>query len=260
VLVWEAACRWPASESFATGDAWDDACVRAPAACASGFGVRGMGAMREWTGSDVVPRKTFASLVPAVRGGGILPTGPAPAGSRRCAARTRVLEGRAEADLGFRCCYGSKNEATVPGIEPRPAFRPTEMTAADVGRIFADLPELGKLGTDVALFDDTKVEGSRERALFTSAPLTWSPELGVEVLVAAGHTHMGSFVAALYPLGGEKYRVASYFLMLGETSPLALVYDPHHRTELFWTSCWGCSGEQGSVRIKPDHKVVVVQN
>jgi hypothetical protein len=67
-----------------------------------------------------------------------------------------------------------------------------------------------------------------------------------------------SFVIALWPLGGGKYSFASSFLMLHDLSPVALAYDPTHRKELRWTSCWGCPGEQGLVSYRAEERRVVI--
>jgi hypothetical protein len=60
--------------------------------------------------------------------------------------------------------------------------------------------------------------------------------------------------------GGGDYRLASALLLLGETAPVALAYQADYPRDLYWSSCWGCLGEQGSVKLREDHKVVIVQH
>jgi hypothetical protein len=142
-------------------------------------------------------------------------------------------------------------------------FRPANVDAPRMAKIFATIPELAAL-KDVRLYDPEHVAPIAEKVLHgvevTSKPLLWSPEPGAELLVATGRTKSMSFVVALYPLSDDKYRLASYFLMLGDVAPVALVYEPSKRENLLWSSCWGCAGEQGSVHLRDDHRIVIVQN
>ena len=161
---------------------------------------------------------------------------------------------------------GAENKATIPAVQPLPAFRKVKMEADKLGKILAGFPELSRISGDVRIFEgEVGVVTSRSHAAtdgvsFTGSPVLWSPELGTELLVATGRTKNLSFVVALHPLPNEKYKLASYFLMLGDVMPVALAYNPLHRKELFWTSCWGCAGEQGSVSVREDHHVVIVQH
>ncbi len=264
-LEWELACKGSELDLYATGDGWDTACDREPATCSSGYGVRGMGVLREWTSSQIVSRTEGALALPAVRGAGAPSpdAGPPTQGVHGCARRTRASESRAAHDLGFRCCRGTPNAAEIAPIAHVPGFRPTKMDAGQIAKIFASIPELAAL-KDVRIFDKEHIEPLRERASagisLTTQPLLWSPEAGAVALVLTGRTKSMSFIAALYPLEGEKYRLASYFLMLGDVAPIALAYEPHRRQDLLWSTCWGCAGEQGSVRVRDDHRIVIVQH
>jgi len=251
-LEWERACKGPDADPFATGSAWDPACTAEPATCASGFGVRGMGALREW-----VDGKGEGEAGLPVRGGG--PKEPG-AGVQRCARKSRG-QGTAT-DLGFRCCKGGERPK-VAELEP---FRKTKLEAKELADIVAGAPELAKLGADVRLFDPAdanavtgRTQAPREGMTFTTQPLLWSPDVGIEVLVVTGRSKSASFVLALYPLANGKYKTASYFVMLGDVAPVALAYNPGKRRELQWTTCWGCSGEGGGVSFRDDRRIVIVQ-
>ncbi len=251
-LEWERACKGPEAEPFATGSGWDPACNTESATCVSGFGARGMGALREWVdgkgeGEEGLP----------VRGGG--PKEPG-AGVQRCARKSRG-QGTA-ADLGFRCCKGGE-KPKIPEIEP---FRKTKLEAKELAEIIAQAPELTKLGADIRLFDpaDTnavtgRTQAPREGLTFSTQPILWSPDTGIEVLVVTGRSKNASFVLALYPLANGKYKTASYFVMLGDVAPVALAYNPGKRRELQWSTCWGCSGESGGVSFREDRRIVIVQ-
>ena len=253
-LEWERACKGPDGDRYATGPVWDSACERSPSRCASGFDVRAQGFMPEWTDSRFEDR----SEVPVVRGG--------PDAARRCAARIRGTAKTTPARMAFRCCHGARNDAAVPKIEAKTAFRKTSLEAADLERIFAASPELSRIAEGVRLFsdDEAKTIVSRSSASadgihFATSPILWSPEPGVELLVATGRARKTAFVVALWVLPNDTYRFASSFLLLGDSAPVALAYEPSRRKELRWSACWHCAGEQGAVSVRDDGRVVIVQ-
>ncbi|MBL8612256.1 MAG: hypothetical protein JNL38_33250 [Myxococcales bacterium] len=261
-VEWERACKGPDGDAYATGTGWDPECDKDAASCESGYRARAMGAAREWVVGAIASEGGGAGQV--LRGG---PTSSAPGKSafynHRCSRRGREDGGGGAA---FRCCRGAENKATLPAVAALPAFRKVKMEADKLGKILQSIPELGRISGDVRSFEGevgvvtSRSHASAEGVSFTGSPVLWSPELGVEVFVATGRTKNLSFVVALYPLPNDKYKLASYFLMLGDVAPVALAYNPSHRKELFWSSCWGCSGEQGAVSIRDDHHVVVVQH
>jgi hypothetical protein len=153
----------------------------------------------------------------------------------------------------------------VPG-EPKPTFRKANVDAAKLGKIFGALPELARIGSDVRLFDPNdgsyllRSDAPHPGITFTTQPILYSPEPGLELLVVTGATKGASFVVALYVLPDEQYRVGSYFLMLHDIAPVALAYDPGAKDKrLMWTSCWQCPGEEGFVSVRDDRRVVIVQ-
>jgi hypothetical protein len=261
-LEWERACKGPEGSRYSSGAAWDPACDRSPSRCASGFGVRAMGFLREWTdGTAALPLRAG----PMTRGG--------PGTARRCAARSSATAEDMAGAMALRCCHGERNDATVPAPEAKPAFRRTDMDAAALGRIFASVPELARIRDGVKLFEaaDVKAVVSRrdpktgaERNLaegihFATQPILWSPEPGVELLVASGRAKRTSFVVALFTLPRGEYRFASSFLLLDEPSPTVLAWEPSHKRDLRWSTCWGCAGEQGAVSLRDDGRAVIVQ-
>lgn len=254
-IEWERACKGPDGDLFATGPVWNAACEKEPTRCASGFGVRAMGAFREWTDSRFVIADGEGG--PVVRGGR--------GTSARCAARGKPAKGE---ETTFRCCTGPKNEQVLARPESKPAFRKTKMEPEELAKIFAQVPELARLGQDIRYYTDgdarnmvARSGASHEGVTFATSPILWSPETGAELLVATGRGKSMSFVVALWPLPDGKYRFASSFLMLNDLSPVALAYESRSRKELLWTSCWGCAGEQGSVSYRlDDHRVVIVQH
>ena len=258
-LEWEHACKGPDGDPFATGAHWNAACEKDGARCASAFRVRAMGALPELTSSRFASAERGEGA-PALRGGAGAAT------TRRCAARSRAA-GASATEAGFRCCKGAPNAARIAPIEPRPAFKKTSIEPAQLAQIFAQIPELLRIGSDLRYFTEgdvramtTRGGAAHEGVTFLTSPVLWSPEQGAELLVATGRGKTMSFVVALWTLPGDRYRFGSSFLMLNDLSPVALAFETTRRKELRWTSCWGCNGEQGFVSYRPDdHRVVIVQ-
>ena len=152
-----------------------------------------------------------------------------------------------------------------PTAETYPFFRRTTLSAEELGKLVAAAPELGRVGTEVQLFDPAdgsyilRSKADRQGISFSSQPVLWSPEPGQQVLVVSARGKTASFVAAWWLLPGGGYRLASTFVMLGEVAPVALAYRSTERT-LYWTSCWQCPGETGHLSVRDDHHVVIVQD
>ncbi len=266
-LEWERACKGPDDTAFAGGASWDPACARAPEKCASGFGVLGMGAaVREWTASDVAPIENVQLKGAAVRG----TRGDAVAWDHRCAHRVAVDPGASGDDLGFRCCYGAPNAASLPSPQWQQTFRKAELTSAQAAEMFATVPELKDLGHDITYFkepDDVNLALSRGDAgaggvpntAFTTSPILWSPVPGEEILVVAGRAQKSAFIVAFYRLPGDRYRIGSSFILRDEKGPIVLGYNSYVRKRLSWALCWDCRGESGFVSFREDNRVVITQ-
>jgi formylglycine-generating enzyme required for sulfatase activity len=260
-LEWEHACKGPDGDAFATGATWNPACEKDGARCASGYRVRALGTIAELTSSRFTTTDGSESA-PVLRGGTGAPS------TRRCAARSRASGATgASAAPGFRCCKGPPSAPRIAPIEPRPAFKKANLEPSQLAKIFAQVPELLRIGSDLRYFTEGDIRAmtsrgsaSHEGVTFLTSPVLWSPEPGAELLVATGRGRTMSFVVALWVLPGDRYRFGSSFLMLNDLSPVALAFETSRRKELRWTSCWGCNGEQGSVSYRPeDHRVVIVQ-
>ncbi len=250
---WERACRGPELDAYASGEQWDPSCEKDPAACASGYGARAMGVTRELTAG-------------ALRGAIALPPDwKSEYGSHRCARRAVVSEAPAAAT--FRCCYGAP-QAPVKLPEPveYPAFRSFKMDDAELAAAIAKTPELARIGEGVRFLTAetasqayARSETSREGIKFTSAPLLWSPERGVEIVVLTGRSKYHSFVLAFYPLPGGALRLASSMLFLRDVTPMVLAYRASSRRELLWTTFWGSRTDEGYISWRDDKRVVIVQ-
>ncbi|MFO0758899.1 MAG: hypothetical protein U0359_20570 [Byssovorax sp.] len=265
-LEWERACKGPEQTAFPGGAAWDPACAKDPASCASGFGVLGMGAaLREWTASDIAPIENLQPKAAAVRGA----RGDAGGPDHRCAHRSAAEATAPADDLGFRCCHGAPNAATVPSPEWQQTFRKAELSASQAAAMFASVPQLKDLH-EIAYFkepDDVNLVLSRGDAgvstvpntSFTTLPLLWSPVPGEEILVVAGKAQKNAFVVAFYRLPGDRYRIASSFILKDEKGPIVLGYNSYVRRKLSWAMTWDGRGESGHVSYREDNRVVITQ-
>jgi formylglycine-generating enzyme required for sulfatase activity len=265
-LEWERACKGQEGTTYAGASAWDPACARAPASCASGFGVLGMGAaLREWTASDVAPIENVQPKAAAVRGA----RGDAGAVDHRCARRVALDAAVSSDDLGFRCCYGPPNAAALPAPQWQQTYRKAELTAAQAEEMFASVPQLKELH-EITYFkepDDVNLVLSRGDAgtgtvpntSFTTQPVLWNPIAGEEILVVAGKAQRHAFIVAFYRLPGDRYRIASSFIMKEERGPIVLAYNNYVRKRMSWSTCWDCRGESGNVTYRDDNRVVITQ-
>lgn len=263
-LEWERACKGPNSEVFAGGKAWDPRCARDPKSCASGFEVLGQGALREWVASDVVPTEPDTPRRAVVRGA----VPDAEPWAHRCAARSGIDPKVQSADLGFRCCKGAPNAAIVAEPKLVQTFERARITADELAKLFSADERTRALAVDVKFFREpdaanTVVErgpGDKKGFSFSVAPLIWNPVAGAEFLVVTGRSGENtSFVAAFHVLGGQKYKLASSFVMKNEPGPVAFAYSGYIRPRLHFSTCWGCPGETGKILFREPESVIIVQ-
>jgi formylglycine-generating enzyme required for sulfatase activity len=261
-VEWERACRGAGSTIFPGGDAWDaQTCGRGELnACATREGVFAMGTrFAEWTRDNLEDR---AIIRGASRDGA--------AGLHRCASRRTAVPGAAGLEVGFRCCGGTTPSVTYPREVSRRPFRDEPMNATQVSALIASVPELERLHlrdglamflpgaiAEVLNHGATSAEMHPEYT-FTVNPVRWSPTFGEEVLVLAGKSRVGSWIAALWVLPDGRYRHAASFLLKDDAVSIALAYGQARR-EVAWATCWNCGGEYGAVTYTEDNRVVIVQ-
>lgn len=262
-LEWERACRGPDNEPFSTGKEWEASCRTKPGACASAFGVLGLGALPEWTGSDVRPdRKSPAA---AVRGGLTTDEGGA---SQRCGARTPVPPDKSEG-IAFRCCVGAPNAAVVKEPGKGQTFqRLSDFGAERLATLLKSHPKTVNLAKDLVFFREpdaantvvARGPGDRKGFNFTVSPLLWNPSEGVDfLLVSARSGDSTSFVVAYHVLGKDQYQLAASFVMLNEPGPIAFAFSGSIKPRLHFSSCWGCLGETGKLLYRPPEDVAILQ-
>lgn len=261
-LEWELACKGPENQAYAGSSGWLSDCKSG--SCASGFGAIGMGSLREWTASEVVAVgdvKAGASVRGAARSAGDL--------DRRCAHRASVSPSTEDAELGFRCCGGDANEATIAAPKKLPNFEKAALPPGDLGAMFASTKELAKLGSDIKYFDPET--SAREVAQKGDAgvdpkgyelvthPLAWRPVPGEDIVVVTGQAGDDSFIVALFRLADGRYRVASSLVLRQDPGPVVLAYDRSVDGRLEWATCFHCPGESGRITYRDDKRVVITQ-
>jgi formylglycine-generating enzyme required for sulfatase activity len=272
---WERACRGPELAQYATGASWDRRCEKSGAECTSGFSVRMLGSMREWTQSPVPASRASGSSNEGywTKGAAPLPSNyRLSQGAHRCARRVRAAEGLALPELTFRCCHGDATEAAAAPVaaspqRPEAAFAKQRMTTAEASALLREIPELSRLTGDIRLNDigdahviETKGDQPARGYAITTEPVRWYVEAGTELLVMTGRAKSVSFIVAVHTPPEQRARIAGYFLMLGDVVPIALAYHPERRREILWTTCWGCYGDHGHLSLTDDHRVLIVQD
>jgi hypothetical protein len=269
-LEWEHACKGPDGDAFAGAPGWDPACAKG--GCASGFGVQGMGSLREIVTGEIVAVKDLADGGPVVRGA----AGSAPAPDHRCAKRTRVEAALATDDLGFRCCGGPENAATIAAPTTKQTFERVELPASKAAELFATVPQLAKLGSDLKYFDEAGAKqvialsdaGDVPKGItLTTSPLHWSPVPGEDLLVLVGQAGDDSFIVAFYQLPDDRYRIGSTLILHKDKGPVVLGFNGYDgrrgkdksNATIDWATCWKCAGESGFVTYKEDGRVTITQ-
>jgi hypothetical protein len=262
-LEWERACKGPGNDRYPTGPNWDPSCANDLLACATGYGVVGMGTrFREWTRSEIAVEggKTHA----VVRGGAASDGPPA----HRCAARSTLAPDTQSDSLGFRCCAGAPNARKLPEPQPGTPYRKHALGADKLSALLKADPTTEALAKDLKLFREpdsaetvvSRGPGDRKGFSFTVTPLLWNPVAGAEFLVATARSGENtSFVVAYYALGGDEYRLAASFVMRNEPGPIALAFTDDIRPRLHFSSCWGCPGETGKILFRRPERVAIVQ-
>jgi hypothetical protein len=150
-LEWERACKGPENHLYEYGDRYrSDVCGTGteprmmPAglrvACRSDFGVRDLhGSSFEWTASPW--GRGRAEGLFAVRGG----NGPAGELVARCANGVARPDTFKSASVGFRCCAGPRNDASVElHVERRPFLELREFDEAMKKKLANALPDEGR--------------------------------------------------------------------------------------------------------------------
>jgi hypothetical protein len=254
-LEWERACRGPDSAVYPSGTA---TCENASAQeCLSGFDVSMMGSIPEWTKSTF-GRESELSGGPVVRGAGKLP-----AGQRRCARRRGEEENE---PVGFRCCYGAPNAASLKEPVLGKAYQEVELTLAELKVLLSSDEKTKALQHEVRMFKPeaagtvlSRGQGQANGFTLTTRAVEWQPTRGSRILVVAGRSGKKTSFVLAYFMSEEKKTLAGSFIMNNEPGPIALAYAESIRPRIHFSSCWGCPGETGKVLFREPEELVLLQ-
>jgi hypothetical protein len=262
-LEWERACKGPENDRYPSGPQWDASCTRDLLACATGYGVVGMGTrVREWTRSELPGEHGKTA---AITRGAAAADAPE---AHRCAARSSSPPETQSDAIGFRCCSGPPNARRLPEPQPGVAYRKKPLAAERLGALLKADPVTSALAKDLKLFREpdsaetvvSRGPGDRKGFSFTVTPLEWNPVAGAEFLVVTARSGEDtSFVVAYYSLGNDQYRLAASFIMKNEPGPVALAYTDDIRPRLHFSTCWGCLGETGKILFRKPERVAIVE-
>jgi len=259
---WERACRGPSSSIYPPGDT---PCNNT-GSCKSGFDVLQMTQSLEWT-SSTFGRGSTAAGQEVLKG--------APKDSvdshKRCALRSQLDQFKKSPSndanaIGFRCCYGAPNAATIDEPTLGPAYQKTELSVDELRKLLRADPRTSALAPEAKFFSldaaaTVLARGDGETKGFdlTTSPVLWQPASGSKFLVLSGHdSHRTSFVLVYYE-GKSQRKLAGSFLMKNESGPIALAYANSIRPRIHFSSCWGCPGETGKVLFREPEEIVLLQ-
>jgi hypothetical protein len=76
----------------------------------------------------------------------------------------------------------------------------------------------------------------------------WSPLPGQSLVILSGDSPAGAALIAYYPTR-EGPRFAGSFITKGEHAPILVAYKSDTHDELLYSTCWGCGGEGGALRL-----------
>lgn len=269
-VEWERACKGPNGDPYAGGRIWAEACAEASSRCASGFDVLAMGALREWTASDVAP---IENVVPegsaAVRGA----AASAADFDHRCAHRAAVDPKSSSDELGFRCCYGDAPATALPSPTWSAKLQKVDFPTSKLAELFRASPRLAPFAADLKYFREasaaeTVVRRAKARGIestpppsaqLITSPVRWSPVPGEAIILVTGQSGKDSFIVAFHELPDERYRVGAAMLMKNEIGPVVIVDDHGGSRKLAWTTCWECYGEMGNITYRGENRVAITQ-
>lgn len=260
-LEWERACEGAEGLVYPYGDAYESERYTKLTELTSEFGVRGMGAIAEWTSGEFGGDNKG---VIAVRGDG---SEEGKIGRRRCAFRSKVEPDELAERLGFRCCKGPAPELSYDTPTYTPPFQRLELSHEEFQSMIRAVPELERLHDDPTMFTREDLYRFRAKAglsgsvtkigAITWKAIQWTPRLGEELIVATGRDGDDAFVIALYALPEKRFSHAASYTLVHERAPLILAYtrNPRH---IRWLPCLDCD-DGGLLHLDDEGLVSITQ-
>jgi hypothetical protein len=261
-LEWELACKGLRNAEYPHTGAFDvAACAEEGARCHSDLGVFALGTLgREWTSSAAGAGDWDRLRSAAVRGA----AKDAPEALHRCAARDAAAPESHSDSLLFRCCRGAQQEAAYPHEPELSAFRALSFDQRAVREKLRAMPETAPLADSFRLHSASSLLTALSLAGRNSQSLSpwqaaapafgWSPLRGEELVIFSGDSQRGAAIVAFYPTPAGP-RFAGSFITKDEHSPILVAYKADTRDELLYSTCWGCGGEGGALRLDPSARL-----
>ena len=265
-LEWERACKGDENLAYpALSHDFDPARCKADVnACRSPFGVFALGAFgREWTDGNVTRGLGDSLRTAVVRG-----AGPgAKVTQHRCAARDAATPDSKGSSLTFRCCRGPANNVAYPQEPERARFAEKSLSRDELASLLKSQPALRDVVDTFRLFSAREIDEGLEAAhtsrmrmapwLAAASVLVWSPVHGEEVWVLSGDTRRGAMLIALYALADHQFSLIGSLESRKEHAPFVVGYKPDAPEELLFSTCWGCGGEGGAIKLGQDSRVAI---
>lgn len=255
-LEWELACKGSAQADYPSTEPFDAAhCATEPTACYSDLGVFALGTLgREWTSSEARNGDWDRMRSAVVRGA----LKDAPAASHRCAARDAAAPESRSESLLFRCCRGPQPTAEYPSAREQPAFSALNLDERAAREKLKAMPETEALAASFHLHTPSRMLSALALAGRSSQSLApwqaatpafaWSPVAGEELVILSGDAQAGAALIAFYPTE-QGPRFAGSLVTKDEHAPILVAYKSDTRDELLYSTCWGCGGEGGALRL-----------
>jgi hypothetical protein len=127
------------------------------------------------------------------------------------------------------------------------------------------VPALAPLAASFVPFTDADVDaalrrGGRSRQsvpVWTVMPamFVWNPVPEKAWLVLGGHANGRAFFAVLEPLGEGRFALAGSTEFGEPDATVAFGASQQYPKQLTWSTCYGCAGEGGTVRLDDDGRI-----
>jgi hypothetical protein len=158
--------------------------------------------------------------------------------------------------------------AAAAAVAVESGVRPLTLDLAALRKLLADAPALAALAADFVPFETADVDAALKRGKrgresitvwkFQPAAFSWTPTPGRELWIVTGRSAKRSLIAVFERRAdGRNEHAASTILDEPETS-IAVGHSAQIPAELLWTTCYGCAGEGGAIRLRADGRVEFV--
>jgi hypothetical protein len=172
------------------------------------------------------------------------------------AARESARERSQVADTFVEAARGPESATPTPG--PHLPFRALELTPDAARDALSAMPETRALASGFRLHAAKNLlsalanAGRSAQSLApwqaATAAFAWSPLPGQNLVILSGDSPAGAALIAYFP-AREGPRFAGSFTTRNEHVPILVAYKSDTHDELLYSTCWGCGGEGGALRL-----------